>query len=533
VNRATRVLGALLLAGWFATAHADDQALARALDGAAQSLAAGDWRNAQAALSGASADQAATQSNDLRARYLFLTALAEHLCAEDASAPQQVRAGARARAINGYETYLKVNPKSGGALNNLAQLYAQDPAARDRALQLYDAAVSQQDARTGIYAVNRAKLLADMGRNSDALSASRAAVKQDRRNEAAQDLTLELLEKSGSSADIARFVRDLRLSGLVNRSIETALRELARMPGGREAVLVALAESLADPTLSELPDQFAGSAAAKVLTGLAGATDIGGGASELLRLYREPGRPQGFSWWRSDFDEHEELREGTRAIALLTLARTLGDRCRRAGKASFDCAEKYYRFAIDFTGATADPTAFLSLAQVYADTGRKDKLAGIAKDYETKLFNGKNTAYGRENKPRIVQFHLALGTMYSYLGQWQGTSGGDFGGADGAIFQLQHAHDVAAEYNAGGGKPLVFSSQAAEMLADAYEKGGDPKRSVTTRLAGAEDALAAGDKTGAKQLINDKSRAQVNQSTDQAVKARLRNIDVRVSGVQD
>jgi hypothetical protein len=458
----------------------------------------------------------------------FYTALRYQQQSEDPKAPEQARRKYRDSAIRAYEAYVAKNPAAGGALNNLAQLHAQDPdpAQRELALTLYDRAIATKDPRAGAYEVNRAKLLATMGRGDRALQASLAAVRADRRNEAAQSLARSLLEKSGNVTEIADYIRSLDESGLVLRAIETGVSELDRLAAKREPILVAIVESLADPTLSDLPSEFLKGDIATRLRRHADEAEIGGGVRELLSVYEKPANPRSLAWWRRDFNNHEELKAKTRASAMLNLTRALGDRCRRAGKQNFDCAEGYYQFAIEFTGTSADPEAFLSLAQIYMNTGREDRLAEIADKYERALFQGKGTAYGRENKPKIVQFHLALGTMYAYLGKWEDPAHRPAG----AFFQLEHARRVAGEYNRGGraGERLEFPVEAAELLADGYLKAGRTEDSTRTRVEVAEEMLASGDKRGAAEVVNEKWIAALPANTDEALKGRVNKVNVAV-----
>ena len=449
----------------------------------------------------------------------FYAALDYQQRAEDPQAPAQDRTKYLDGAIKSYEAYLQANPTSAGALNNLAQLYAQDPARRDQALALYDRAIATKDPRASSYELNRARLLADSGGGARAFQASLALLKADRRNTAAQSLAQALAQKSGDTTEIAAYVRSLDESGLVLRAIETGVDELDRLPAKREPILVAIVEALADPVLSDLPGDFLKGPTAQRLRKHVEATEIGGGVRELLGLYEKPADARSLVWWRKDFYDHEELPPKTRAGAMLYLARALGDRCRRAGKQNFECAEAYYKFAIDFTGASADPESFLSLAQIYMNTGRQGQLAEIADKYESALFRGKGTAYARENKPKIVQFHLALGTMYAYLGKWDDPASRPAG----AIFQLEHARQVAGEYNQNGNPNdrLQFPAEAAELLSDGYEKAGRTKDSTRLRVETAEEMIAYGDKRGAAQVVNEKWIATLPADIDVGLKGRV------------
>jgi tetratricopeptide (TPR) repeat protein len=526
MNSRTACIAALIAMTWTALAQADDQELAQALDGAAQDLAKNEWRKAERELGKVRADLEATKNAELRAKYGFYTALVNQQCADDEKVPKERRARARAASIDEYETYLRWNPNSGGTLNNLAQLYAQEPADREKALKLYDRAIALQDDRSTVYALNRAKLQGEMGQSDAALKASVDAVKKDPRNQAAQELTISLLEARGSSEDVGEYVRELNKAGLVIRAVDTAVREIGRLPAKREPVLIALAEVLANPALPGSPEEFAASESGKHLAMHADSADIGAGVKELMQLFAKPGNPQQFYWWRRDFNESGAKRGWFRGDALLGLARSLGDRCRRAGKERYECAESYYLFALEFASPNAEPNAFLSLSQIYGGTGRRDKLADIERRYEAQLFSGKGMAISRQDKKQEYDFHLALGTMYAYLDKWQDPRWSPAS----AIYQLEHAERAAEDFNRAnpGAAQLQFPAQSAKLLSDGYMKTGQYDKAARTRITRAEKALASGDKDGAKDLIGGKWRASLPANVDPALKDRIGKVDERV-----
>lgn len=500
---------------WTLSARADDKELAQAIAGASQDLAQNEWKDAKQELKQARADFKQSKDAELRAQYGFYSALADHQYADDETVPQAERAKARAAAIAGYKQYLETHPKSGGALNNLAQLYAQDPAQREWALQLYNQAVELRDPRASAYELNRAKLQGEMGLNDAALKSSTEVLKKDRRNSAAQDLSLALLEKSGDVEGIARFIRELNDSGAVTTAIDTAIREIERLPAKRELVLIALADALANPTLQDLPAVFAGSDAAKTLAKHVQSPDIGGGVSELLQLYAKPENPRYYDWWRRDFNDNEKPQGWFRGTTLLNLTRALGDRCRRAGPESYGCAEGYYKFALEFASPRPEPNAFLALAQIYGNTGRRDQIAALEKRYEGELFSGKGDAISHQDKRKQYEFHLALGTMYGYLEKWTDPRWAPAS----AIYQLENAKRVADQYNNAnpGKEKLKFPPQSAEMLSEGYASTGNYDRAARVRIEAAKKAIDSGDQYGARELIDRKWMATLPGKVDPAV----------------
>jgi hypothetical protein len=510
-----------------APVRADDKELAQAIDGASQDLAEGSWLKAKKELSKAGSDFKQSKDAELRAQYGFYSALVNHQCADDAKVSDAERANARGKAIAGYEQYLATHPTSGGALNNLAQLYGQDPPHRLQALKLYDRAAALKDARAGVYELNRAKLESEMGMEDAALRSSAEVLKKDRRNSAAQELSLSLLEKSGNTQGIAELVRGLNDSGAVAVAIDTAVREIDHLPAKRELLLVALADALANPTVQQLPADFLASDAAKTLGKHAQAPDIGEGVSQLLKLYAKPADPHSASWWHREFNDSDQLKGWFRGTTFLNLARALGDRCRRAGKENYACAEGYYQYALEFASPRPEPNAFLALAQIYGSTNRVDKLTSIEKRYEGELFSGKGDAIAHQDKRKEYDFHLALGTMYGYLDKWNNPQWAPAS----AVYQLENAKRVADDYNhANPGKErLQFPAESAELLSDGYTKTGDYNRAARVRIEAANKAIAAGDKSGAKDLMDGQWRATLPGKVDQEVIDQVAVLDKNLS----
>lgn len=514
-----RLLAALALCAGSPAALADDKELAQAINGARADLTSGDWRDARDELSKATDHAKLTKDETLRGNYLFYSALAYQQWSEDEKVDAGTRKSARERAIRWYEDFLKTRPDSGGALNNLAQLYAQDPDQRPKAIALLDRAVQLKDDRVGVYAANRARILAESGQDKQALDWALGAVKNDRNDEAAQTLALDLLRKEGDTRRLADYMRELERTGLVQRAVDVGLTEIESRSAGREPLLVAIAEALAHPGYGGLPDRFVKSEVGGRLRKQVEGADIGPGVRELLALHEKPGPVDAYGWWRKDFIDYDELRPGTRSAALLALARALGDRCRAAGEKGYPCAEAYYRFAIDFTGTSADPSAFLALAEVLANTGRGDELAKVSQKYERALFRGKETAYNRRNLPKIYQFHLALGMMYGYLGKWEDK---EFA-PGGSIWQLNRAKETADRYNADApeAQRIVFPPQAVTVLSDGYLKTGAVDNSVQIRVEAAEKYIKRGDKERAQEVLDPEWRKSLPATVKQPMRQRV------------
>jgi hypothetical protein len=364
-----------------------------------------------------------------------------------------------------------------------------------------------------------------MGQGEAALKYSVDAWKKDPDNAAAQELSLTLLEARQDPDALAAYVRELNGAGQVNRAIDTAVKQIQKLKAKREPLLIALVESLANPTLTDLPEDFMASDVAKGLRDQAPAADIGAGVQELLELYAGPAQPRGGSWWRRDFDDSGAGKGWFRGDALLNLARALGDRCRRAGQEHYGCAERYYRFALEFP-YSPDPNSFLGLVQIYSSTKRLDVLAQLRDRYEPELFGAKSAAIARGDKHQEYEFHLALGTMYASLEKWQDPKWSPAS----AIYQLENAQRSAEEYNRRNpqAEPLQFPAESALLLSDAYVKTGQVDKAAQLRVATAEKALEQGDKRGAKVLVNKEWRASLPKKVEDKLSARMDTIEVRL-----
>jgi len=166
------------------------------------------------------------------------------------------------------------------------------------------------------------------------------------------------------------------------------------------------------------------------------------------------------------------------------------------------------------------------LTQIYGNTNRRDRLEQIDNRYSRQMFDAKMMAIGRHDKRKEYDFHLALGTMYSYLEKWQDPrwSPGS------AIYQLENARRVADEYNKEhpASEHLQLPTQSVRQLSDAYVKTGQFDKAVQLRVDVAEKALNAGDKEGAKEVMGGKWDAAIPNTVDPGLKKRLLDVSKRV-----
>src|SRR5204863_3407234 len=117
----------------------------------------------------------------------------------------------------------------------------------------------------------------------------------------------------------------------------------------------------------------------------------------------------------------------------------------------------------------------------YYSQKRLDALNALATEYREPMFDAKMGTILRGDVTAEYRFHVALGTMYSYLGQY-----GDEQTPTSAIFQLSRAKQVAEAADRQGGKRITIDPKVIDLLATSYEKVSAPDAAVRVRLDSAE-----------------------------------------------
>jgi hypothetical protein len=177
----------------------------------------------------------------------------------------------------------------------------------------------------------------------------------------------------------------------------------------------------------------------------------------------------------------------------------------------------YAELALACTGDSIDPRAALDLAEVYGATGQRDRIRDMSDEYVAKLFAGKLDAYRTAERSHdyrsIYDFHMALGAIYGYLEQW--TPSGGWQPAS-AIFQLEHVLSTAELINRDlppdSKERVVVPVSAIQLLARAYDKTGQPDRSVKLLMDEANSRLSSPNPRLAIDLIRQPDRKPVDVS---------------------
>ena len=175
---------------------------------------------------------------------------------EAARVPAQQRADVRTAAIRAYRQTLAINPDSGAALNNLAQVLRSDPANVSDADSLLARAIALNDSRKGVYLLNRAALKRDTGDLVAATTFAKQAAADDKGNLEAHQLVMDLLEKRQDAAALLDYLRDLESRGLVVRALDSAVAGMAKFPGARADLLISVARTIGNASYTADPWAF-------------------------------------------------------------------------------------------------------------------------------------------------------------------------------------------------------------------------------------------------------------------------------------
>jgi tetratricopeptide (TPR) repeat protein len=417
----------------------------------------------------------------------YLGLLYQSLAAQ-ASDPAARRPHLEAAVLH-YEGALQGLPRSGPTLNNLARVLG-ELGEFGRADAIIGRALALDDGKQASYLRTRADL-ADWRPASpaDRLASWQAAFEAAPDDEEARQKFVALA-LSARPAAVGETAQRLLDRGAV-QSAEALLTEvLPQHPAPRESLMLQLADVLAAGHYD--PRSF--NRTARVLQRLATESDVGAAAQELLDLHVKPSpRRDAYPWWTRDYQDYAPSIPKGRSARFRRLVLALGDSYRlQGGETGLRRAQPYAELALELSGNTADPRAVLLLADVYANTGQRDRLRDVSNKYVQKLFQGKGEAYASGNQRQIYEHHLALGSIFAYLEQWENPQWAPAS----AIFQLEHARTAAASFNrsvtSASGEQLVVPPNAIAMLSSGYLATNRPEQSVNVCIESARVYEAQG-----------------------------------------
>jgi len=498
-----------------------------ALVKARELLRAGDINQATTVLQSARVQAASTGAEVEEASALFYLGAAQQARIQSEALPEHERQTARAAAIAAYQESLQVNPASGPALNNLAQLYRAEPEKRADADALLAKAIALGDPHKGVYLLNRAALKRDAGDMPAALQLAEQAAADDRADLEAHQMIVDVALASPSTAPLLAYLKELDDAGLVARALDTAASALQRFPTERAQLLTSIAASLGNAAYTAWPPSFAKTDAGKSVQQFLGDETIGVGVRQLFDMLEGPVPAESLTWWRRGFSTHERVVAGSPPAAMQGLMRRCAEIYRSRGDlANLQRAESYYRMAIDLSGPGTDSSAFVALAELLFASGRVDELSQLVERYEGPLLESKGMAIAQADYRQIFELRLTLGMMYGYLRRWNNPQER----YKSAIWMLEHARESAVDYNRGRSpaEQIALPPDAVKMLAAGYAQTGDARKSIAVRLDAAEGYLQTDQRERAAEVLDAGWRSALPADLDASLRQRLDAITARL-----
>ena len=451
-------------------------------------------------------------------------------------------------AVGFYKRYLQKKPKSGAALNNLAQLYA-ELGRPEPAEKLFHRAIALNDSRNAFYRQNYAEFLDAQGRWKDSTAAWTELIDGSPRAEsphrsmmdrylasAPPDRPWSSLEgrekhrRQSRGQELLEYLWAQCKGGQPVRATSGALDALADPkswpPQLRRELLTVVAVGLAGQRYD--PRGFLTSKTAKRLSSLTGEPRLQQGAEELLQLHnREQAKldPYDYRWWKRGDLEEDPPRGVWPADGFLRLIRSLG-RSYQQDKDS-DSAASYFRLAANFRGDDVDPEAIGDLVTLYAGENRLHEVGEIAEEYEQRLFGGKVQAYRGSKTEKIFDYHRTLGGIYSMTGNW-----GDEHTVTSAIFQLDRAlqmyERLEDEAPSTAEQKAQYTPELNSLLAKGYESTGRIEKSYDVRISAAETYQLKGNSEAAKEILRPIASKPPPSTAGEQIKSRYSKVLTQV-----
>ena len=426
-------------------------------------------------------------------------------------------------AAGHYESYLKLQPKTGSALNNLAQVYTRIGREGD-ASKLFARAVEVGDDMRGFYAYNYAEFLKERKVWGESAKYYRIALEEHPDHPEARQGLVEAYQRIDQDRLIS-FIWDQIDQGRDVWATTTSLQALSNLPANgtspkirqeKYELLACLAVGMSRARYGPASKEKSTGTEAEVfdmLRMLENDEDIGPGVTELLAVFDGPQDTQSAtdSWWANKGDRFADPsagwwpRDGFRM-----LLRSLGAWYERRGDVK--TAEAYYLQAIYLTLRTdkePDLQAIVMVSDLYMANDREDEVERLLQGTSTDLFYGKGQAYKQSNFKKIYTFHRTLGIMYALTKNW----GDEFTPAS-AIFQLEHALETRETFNQRIGRRqkadrIGIEARLVNLLATAYQETGKSKEAALLQLSYLESAVKGKDRFTARTLLRELDRTQL------------------------
>jgi hypothetical protein len=417
----------------------------------------------------------------------FLKGLAWQQIAESSSPGSEQRNAAFANAKHAYERAAQLRPQSSATLNNLGALNAS--AGRDQdARRYYSSAIEMaqkaDDPKAAGYALNFSRYLEDKD-GAEALRLAKLASDVPEPSIAAREQIARLYGKH-DPAQLLPYAVTLLKDGLTEqvKTLSVAgARDVTLVENARREWLKLLALALAQDAKSSIT--FDAAPVLGQLRAIPQTDPVSPGAKELdVAVNAPPGYESRLVWW--NLASPGQPTGTSSRVAMRTLLTALGDRYSAGKSPDRELAARYYGTAIPLGDRGPDPEAFLSLVNIYADSGNQPALHALMSRFEDRLFSEKGDAYQSGDWSLIYRLHVALGMTYAHLGVWDSPTP-----YQNATFQLEAAQRASDRLNAASqasANPARYSlpPAAASKLAQGYMLKGRPDLATKVRIDSAE-----------------------------------------------
>ncbi len=431
-----------------------------------------------------------------------------------------------------YAGYLKANPDSSAAANNLAKIYkqmgieAQESGRADRApryfqrsASLFEKAIAAADSRQGLYLKNYAQLLEHTGEWEKAKSVYTQIIKEQPLSSEFQQTIASSYIKHGLD-QLSQYLWELLDAGYVQQVADGALDALENSAGipdsDRIEFLTIVCAALAKETYSL--ESFPHSPTGIRIAAIAKDSFLGGGAAEINRLHRGlPLNESDYRWWRKKGRRNDDRSLGLWPTqGFQALIRSLGSRAKTSG--AIQLADGYFRLSATLLPWEIDPAAVRGLVLMYAEENRYDKINDALEDYQLDLFTSKGAAIAGARDGKIFEYHQTLGELYALIGRW-----GSSNRPDSAIYQLEHARQKSQVLEDSSNKALQtkyqFTPQMVDMLATGYTQIGETEKNTKLRIEQAESYKRAGDIKATKRVLSPLQESRVPSSLENRYKS--------------
>ncbi len=425
------------------------------------------------------------------------------------------------QAVSHYERYIVLNPRSSGAMNNLAQIYRETNRNRD-AQSLYMRAIALDDSLKGFYALNLANMLTAEGKADEAARYYRITLTEHPDHPVAKQGLTDAYLNHNVSGLVSMLWQQIEKRRELDATL-TALDALTRLSSSDSpdsqsrasdkvelltCVVAGMSRGHVGPDFfsrEETLKSGSGNAqqASRMLVNLADDPSIGPGVQEIIKVFAGPDLASTDNWWARRGNTDADPEEGWwPRDAFRMLLRSLGDW--HKARDNEDTAIAYYKLSNELTASSdreTDLVALIRLSEIYAGQNNLPAIDDLLQQYSPTLFQGKSLAYKNSELKKIYNFHRTLGIMYGLTERWGSSSN-----VQSAIFQLESALKTQEIINREATRteklqPVSVEPRIINLLARAYTTTGDPEYGAQLQLRYAGELYEARDAASARQIM--------------------------------